>query len=157
MKIVAFMQNQWFKNPERVKATIARTIEKEAARGTRDAQAVREYYIAAFLFMGCLTVRRLKMALGEDLCDSIIWEEQSPEIGGKSSSVFPPDFVHIRRVLGIHDPSHVVAFGVHAQGALLEIQQRDQSRWKLILAPHPAARQENVMERLKLVPLALQS
>lgn len=40
MRIVAFLQNQWFKDPEGVKAMFAQHPER------------RERYISAFLFMG---------------------------------------------------------------------------------------------------------
>lgn len=93
MKILAFLQNQWFKDPEGVKAMFAEHPER------------RERYIEAFLFMGCLTGRRLKSALGEELCNQIVWEEISPEIGGHASSKFPPDLAHI---IGKHKPDVVI-------------------------------------------------
>jgi hypothetical protein len=79
MKIVAFLQNMWVRNPES-----ARRILKRAPQ-------VRERLIAYSLFAGCLTGRRLKAALGEELCQSIVWEEASPVIADNAKDYHPPD------------------------------------------------------------------
>lgn len=63
MTIVVILQNQWFKDPEGIRAMFAEHPER------------RERYIEAFLFMGCLTGKRLRSAFGDELCDEIIWEE----------------------------------------------------------------------------------
>lgn len=142
MKIVAFLQNQWFNNPERVRQIFLRQPE------------AREFYIAAFLFMGCLTGRRLQKVFGEQLCEQIIWEEQSPQIGGKASSKFPADACHIRRVIAKHKPDIILAFGQSAKDALLEIRREGSchesiATWKLIIGPHPAARMKDLPARLE--------
>ena len=121
-KILAFLQNQWFREPEKVKAIMERNPGK------------RNWFIGTYLFMGCLTGRRLEAALGEDLCNEIIWEEVSPEIGGKSSSAFPADLPHIRRAIEQHKPDVILAFGKIAKDALQCMGI------KAIFGPHPAAR-----------------
>lgn len=124
MRIVAFLQNQWFKDPEGVKAMFAEHPER------------RERYIEAFLFMGCLTGRRLKSVFGEDLCDGIIWEEASREVGGKSQSLFAADRQHMMAVIRKHNPTVILCFGkIAAEGVKslpIEIP--------VIYGPHPAAR-----------------
>lgn len=151
MKIVAFLQNQWFKEPERIKWTIERTIEREKERGARGktADEVREYYLAAFLFWGCLTGQRLKKALGE-LTNQIVWEEVSREIGGSSSSCFPPDLAHVRDVLDRHKPEVVLTFGKLALEGLGAVR-KPRDRFRIISSPHPASRSPDVPIRLKEV------
>lgn len=83
MVILAILQNQWFRNPAKAREIYERNPE------------LRNKLIAGFLFSGCLTGRRLQSAFG-DLCDSIIWEESSPEIGGFSVSKFTHDPEHIK-------------------------------------------------------------
>ena len=90
MKIVAILQNQWFKNPESAK----RIYERHAADRVHCAK-----FRAAALFMGCLTGRRIRQAFGEDMRHVIAYEEASPEIGGTASSAFPADPEHIRRAI----------------------------------------------------------
>lgn len=137
MTTVAFLQNQWFRNPERVREIFARRPED------------REYYISAFLFMGCLTGQRLQKAFGEELCEEIIWEEQSPEIGDKASAKFMADKQHIQRVIDKHQPESILTFGVAASAALVVIKESTQADWRLICGPHPAARLPDIMQRLE--------
>lgn len=124
MKILAFLQNQWFKNPERVKAIMDRNPER------------RNQLIGTYLFMGCLTGQRLTVALGESLCDEIIWEECSKEVGGKSSASFPADFAHICEAINTHNPDVILAFGKTAGDALRKVSPNQ----LVIYGPHPAAR-----------------
>lgn len=136
MKIVAFLQNQWFKDPEGIKAMFAEHPER------------RERYIEAFLFMGCLTGRRLKSAFGEELCDRIVWEEISPEIGSHASSKFPPDPEHIEAVIRKHQPDVVVCFGKLASDGLrktiVRLGPEPISGFRILYGPHPAARQNPI-------------
>ncbi len=151
-KIVAFLQNQWFRDPERVKSIIAETTKREADRRTAD--EIREWYIACFLFMGCLTGRRLRSSLGEELTSLIVWEECSREIGGYSASAFPSDLNHMRDVLNRHNPDAVVAYGKIASDAL-QIISNERKSLRVIYAPHPAARHGSVMSDLIRVKRAL--
>lgn len=134
MKIVAFLQNMWFRDPERMKKIFVDQFHSD-----------REHFIRTWLFWSCLTGKRLRSIFGEDLCDEIIWEEQSPEIGGKSSASFPADYSHIRRVLTKHQPQIVIAFGVKAKQALCKIKTEDRANWEFLSAPHPAARSPNTV------------
>lgn len=139
MKIVAILQNQWFKNPAKIKQMIA---ERELTYPN-----AREFYIKTFLFWGCLTGKRLQQNLGEDYCKEIIWEECSKEIGACASARFPADITHIQSVIDKHKPTHIIAFGQIAKDALMQIYaKRD---FILLLAPHPAARQSGVIKQLK--------
>ena len=134
MKILAFLQNQWFKDPERIKA-----IYDERPH-------LRNEFIRQFLFMGCLTGRRLSKAFGDEICQQhIIWEEVSPQIGGHASSVFPADHEHIAAALEKHKPTVIVALGKVAIEALSP--DRIPFKCQIFYGPHPAAR-NNPMPRL---------
>jgi hypothetical protein len=121
--IVAFLQNQWFKEPDKIRAMYARNPEKREALNKR------------FLFYKSLTGKRLKLAFGEELCNSIIWEECSREIGGKSSASFPADLDHMRAVIEKHQPSLMLAFGGIAREAVPKVWT---GQW--VGYSHPAAR-----------------
>ena len=131
MKIVAFLQNQWVNDPERLRQMIART------------PAVRTRFLMYALFQS-FTGKRLKQVFGEE-CMEWEWDEASPKIGGYSSSSFPADPEHIRSVLAEHEPDVVLTFGKTAEKALKKIA----GDIKLISGPHPAARQNDVLERLR--------
>lgn len=146
MKIVAILQNQWFKDPVRVK----RIIEE----AEKDHPNAREFYIKTFLFWGCLTGRRLRKILGEEYCEEIVWEECSRQIGGCASSRFPADIEHIKQVIAKHKPRIVIAFGQLAKDALMQLyyNNTDESGaqdYVLLIAPHPAARQGDVIQQLR--------
>lgn len=136
MKIIAFLQNAWFRDPEGVKAMFAESPER------------RERYISASLFMGCLTGKRLKAIFGEELCDAIVWEEISPEIGSHASSRFPADPAHIERVLRKHNPDVVLCFGKLASEGLRKtlstLNKELLNGFSIIDGPHPAARQHAI-------------
>jgi hypothetical protein len=132
ISIVAFLQNQWFKDPERAKLAFEKM-------GTANRHLLVEYA----LFRGCLTGRRLRAALGSDLCDEITWEETTTEIGGKASSVFPPQPDHIRGVIERHRPVIVLTFGKIARESVGPL-------WNgtIFSAPHPAARGSDTVRLL---------
>lgn len=139
--ILAFLQNQWFKDPEGIKAIMAENPER------------RNRYIQAYLFMGCVTGQRLKQALGEKLCNDIIWEEASPKIAGRSSGAFPADVDHITSAIIKFKPQIVLAFGqIAIQGVEAAVATQlehypEPIDFRFITGPHPAARM-NVMGRL---------
>jgi hypothetical protein len=137
-RVVAFLQNQWFKNPKHV-----RRIYAEHA-GDMDRRARLN---ARFLFYKSLTGRRLRDAFGS-LCATIVWEESSPEIGGESSARFNIDRVHILRVLEHFEPRIVLGFGGPAVAELHHMANAG-APWRLICGPHPAARQATVPEQLR--------
>lgn len=136
VRVLCILQNQWFKDPEAVKKIFDRWPHK------------RNYLIASYLFMGCLTGRRLRSAFGEELCDEIIWEEASPQVGGVSSSRFPADPKHIADAIIKHQPSIVIALGSIASSgvmaAMSRIVQDERFQFQLITGPHPAARQDPI-------------
>lgn len=147
MKILAIMQNQWFKHPARMKRMLETTFKGD-----------RERFIKKLLFFGCRSGKNLRAAFGEELCDSIIWEEASTEMGGKASSSFPPDPDHIARVLNKHKPDVVIPFGKTALAGLLASVQAGllgSQDFIVIGAPHPAARQPDVMARLREIAARL--
>lgn len=142
--ILAFLQNQWFRNPARIQQIINDTTARET---DRTPESIREWYIKTFLFFGCLTGRRLKKHLGEELCDLIIWEETSKEIGNTASSCFAPDYSHICEVINRHHPAIILMFGRIASNALLCVNY---DCIKLACC-HPAARGAYVCSELDIL------
>lgn len=132
MKILAVMQNQWFRDPEAVRRIMGKRPQW------------RRQLIARFLFAGCRSGRVLKSVFGERI-NEIVWEEASPEIGGHASSAFPADPVHLRAVLDDVKPDVVLAFGKIASNALLDLVPAE----KLVVGPHPTARGPDVMPLLR--------
>jgi hypothetical protein len=125
MKILAILQNQWFKNPEIAERMYARRPD------------LRNEYIRRFLFMGCRTGQVLQQVFGEDLCRQIVWEEASPKIAGMSSGVFPADPEHIRKAIDRHKPDVILCFGKVARDG---VKALDLSI-PVHCGPHPTARQ----------------
>src|SRR5580704_11561463 len=90
MTILAFLQCQWFKDPDRARRLLARYCDDEE-RG-------RNRFLRDMLFLGCLTGKRLQAVFGE-MCSKITWEEASDNIAGKSSGVFPADPQHMAQAI----------------------------------------------------------
>lgn len=135
--ILALMQNQWFKNPERAKMLMKKYEEHEKGR---------HVFIQDMLFFGCLTGQRILKAFGEDFArERIIYEEVSKEIGGHSSSVFPADKEHIQEVLEKHKPDILITFGQVATKGVIGLELP--TIW--IQAPHPASRGADIIQVLK--------
>lgn len=107
MIILVLLQNQWFNEPERVKEIYQQNPEH------------RNRFVASFLFMGCLTGKRLQQAWGEDLCDKLIYEEASPEITGQASASPPADLQHIIKAILDVKPDVIVTLGRTATNGLL--------------------------------------
>lgn len=152
MIILAFLQNQWFENPELTRRMYAEHPER------------RNRYIQAFLFMGCLSGRRLKEALGQDLCGQIIWEEASPQIAGHSAAAFPPDPKHIAQAIENFKPDIILAFGRIASDGLEEAIRKlsnvgdnfvngwpEHVPFTIIKGPHPASRGLELPAQLRKV------
>jgi hypothetical protein len=143
VKLLAFLQNQWFHNP----AKVERLMQVYPDR--------RESMIRFALFRGCLTGRRLKAAFGEDLCDQIIWEEASPKITGRASDCPPADPAHMAAAIARHQPDVIMTFGRIAEMGMAGIQV---PRATLRLhGPHPAARGNQTTIQLAHMAEALQS
>jgi len=133
MKIVAFLQNLWVQNPERVKEMFARHPDG------------REYMLRMLLFRGGKTGKILRSLLGEDLIHKIVWEESTTEISGNANAVFPADLAHIRRVINKHRPEAVVTFGRIASKAVFLVSngmlaEPADFTFELFCVPHPCAR-----------------
>jgi len=169
-KILTFLQNQWFHDPARAREIFRRYPDQ------------RNSLIARYLFAGCLTGKRLRTAFGDDLCDQIVWEEVSPEIGAEASSKFPPDPQHITCAIMKFKPSVVVALGKIAVDGVWQTMRmmHQQTRWEycssdvcrsvtglaptmhscrsvqftLITGPHPADRRDP-MPRLREIAAEL--
>jgi len=139
LRIVAFLQNTWVRDPENLKRIYAEV----AARGNVDVAKHRNCMITYMLFAGCLSGRRLKAAFGEELCYEIYWEEASTEITGTPSAKVTADPEHIRRVLESQQPDVVLCFGRIACNAVEPL-------WNgvLLRAPHPAARGDHIVPAL---------
>lgn len=135
MKTVAFLQNMWVRDPERVKQMLADGV-------ARFGEKYRHRLTATFLFAGCQTGRRLRRELG-DRCESILWEEASREVLGNPRDVPVADLAHITTVIRTEEPQLVLAFGAVARAAILPLaHQRGVTlpHFHLIGSPHPAAR-----------------
>lgn len=130
MKVLAILQNQWFRDPDHVREILERTPQ------------ARRRIIHYALFAGCRTGRVLKAGLGEEWCRKIVWEEASPQIGGEASSVFPADPAHIRAVIYEVKPTVILALGkvahdgVNALMPMLDIVPAI----TIINSTHPTAR-----------------
>ena len=147
-KILAFLECQWFRNPDAVRAIYA----KHASDFDRRAKLN-----ARFLFRESLTGKRLHQAFGE-LCREIIWEEVSREIGGKSSAAFPADTEHMCAVLNHHRPCAVLVFGKIAHEGMSRIDCDGADRpYRIICGPHPAARYPSVLADLSSMKLRLEA
>jgi hypothetical protein len=131
LKILAFLQNQWVNEPEKVAAMIARNPK------------TRPRIIKYALFQSH-TGHRLKQVFGDE-CIEWEWDNASPQIGGHSSSCFPADPEHIKAVLEEHRPDVVLTFGKVASDAL----KKTCNSFKLIVGPHPAARKDNILMQLE--------
>lgn len=142
MKVLAILQNQWFKDPERMKLMLANTFKGDRPR-----------FIRTFLFWSCLTGKRLTSAFGEDTCDRIVWENASPEIGGEASSKFDADPAHVASVIDRERPDVVMGFGkIAAQAINGSVGRLSGDVWERITfieLPHPAARHATVMAELR--------
>lgn len=124
MIIVAYLQNQYFNEPDRIKAIYAAHPDKRLELNKR------------YLFFSCRTGQVLREALGEDLCDQILWDNASPEIGSYSASKFKADPVHIRGVIEEVKPDLVLAFGKISCEAIKNLELSI----PILYGPHPAAR-----------------
>jgi hypothetical protein len=132
MKILAFLQNAWVREPDRVQKIYS------------DFPEQRSSITAKLLFAGGKTGRVLRHAFGPEYCSAIIWEEASTYISGNSKEVVPADLVHIRKVIKQHQPRLIIGFGNIARDALIIINPR----CGCLFAPHPAARQPDTFRRL---------
>ena len=139
MKILAFLQNQWFKDPKRVKEIYARNPNR------------RQLLNARFLLYRSLTGKRIEKTFGK-LIDEIIWENASPEIGGRSNTRFKADLDHMYKIIEEEHPDVILAFGMVASQAMIDMKEDHDAtkEFKLICGPHPAARYPVIDELRKM-------
>jgi hypothetical protein len=137
LRVVAFLQNMWIKNPDKFQRQLDR-CESDEHR-----EKLRSRAIAYALFAGCITGRRLRSALG-DWCDRIVWEEASPIIADNPRDYHPPDERHIKGVLIKHMPEVVLCFTRRGEDVIRRL-----CSCHVISAPHPAARHATVMNDLE--------
>ena len=151
MKILVFLQNQWFDNPDKVR----QIFERHPGR--------RSNLIKGYLFAGCLTGRRLREAWGDDLCNAIVWENASPQIGDKSSASFPADLEHMHRAIEEEKPQVVVSLGKTAEEALRKIVSQswasppNRPTYFYLYGPHPASRKPNVIQKLQEIAVLMKT
>ena len=155
IKTVAFLQNQWFKDPDRIRQWLD-------GKPKEDRPRFRRMHVATALFAGCLTGRRIRKAFGDNIMHQVLWENASPQIASKSSGRFKPDLGHVMDTIMELDPDIILAFGrlaeacvknalafLHGNGWQLhrQLMRGDgtgrQLRLTLITGPHPAARGAN--------------
>ena len=143
MKIVAFLQNMWVRDPVKTRQAFDRYTTGR----------LREAFIAHALFSGCVTGRRLRHAFG-DLCDVIVWEEPSPVIADNPRDYFPPDPKHVAAVLRKHGPDIVLCFSRRAELDIFNLLPKGCS---FVSCPHPAARGAHVIADLDAAALRLRN
>ena len=155
--VVAFLQNLWFRNPERMKLIYDKYIAREEpGKG-------RQRFIRDFLFFGCLTGKRLDAAFepvfGDQWRRRIVWEESHQQWGGESSACFEYDADHMRQVMLDHKPDVVMLFGKVALGGWKagKLETATDRRLVIIEGPHPAARGADVPIQLRHMAYVLQS
>jgi hypothetical protein len=135
VKIVAFLQNLWVKDPEKMRQIFDRHPGFES----------RAYMLRTLLMRGGRTGKILKATLGMETINQIIWEETTTQIAGDPKTIFPADLSHIRKVLNFYKPEAVVTFGriasksvfLVANGMLAEPAE---FTFELLCVPHPCAR-----------------
>ena len=127
--ILGLLQNQWARDPQRVRETFAR-------------QPDQRHMLIRRMLARSLSGRRLKRALGPWF-DIITWEEASPEITATSSESPPPDPAHVQAVIDKIKPCLVFAFGRQAQQCMLTVGGPG-----VMGLPHPASRDAHARKRL---------
>lgn len=132
MIILAFLQNLWVKEPDRVKKLLELYPDK------------RNIILKKLLFKGGKSGRVIRCAFGPDLIDKIIFDECTKEIAGDSKTICPPDNGHISYTINMIDPDVIVTFGNIAYKAVSSITKR-----KIIKCMHPAARHKHTFLQIK--------
>lgn len=130
--VVAFLQNVWHPQPERIHAFIERFGRKVA--------------LPRLLFgLGSKTGKVLLEWVGEGLCGHIIWEETSPEVTGTAAGCPKYSLPHMRAVIEEHSPDVVLLFGERARTAWEAMEYPH----KAFSYPHPARAPRVALEALR--------
>lgn len=132
MKIVAFLQNQWWKNPKRIKEELERAPDPEKYRRR----------LLTWGLSQCKTGKVLEKLLvpviGAEAFENIYWENSSREFGGRSTCKFPPDPKHMQEVINTQDPAVILCFGGIAKKGLDQCTVLEDT--DVLYAVHPASR-----------------
>jgi hypothetical protein len=145
MKIVAFMQNMWLKDPE----SFRRSYERQHALSVAAAENYRSRIIRYALFAGCISGRRLKVAFGDELCDRIIWDETTREVADNPRTILPVDLNHISDRIQDTHAEVIITFGAIARDAVDQIKLPfHRGAGTIINCVHPAARGPDTMLKL---------
>lgn len=145
MKILCILQNQWFKDPERVKKMLE----------GRD-ETFRRAFIKRALFHSCRTGKVLQQVFGDAWIDQMTFEEASREIGDHSASKFKHDPGHILKVVREVAPDLILAFGKVAEDAVSAVMWGCKSPTR-IYGPHPTARGDDTIFRLQAMRKRLEA
>lgn len=122
MKILAFLQNPWFRP-----GTSQRHIRMYAENQSFHRKVL---YLSA-------TGRALHRAFGEELYGQIVWENACPRHGTERRAKMPYDLVHMARVLVLEKPELIICFGREAKMGMNKLMSEP---WPNVLyAPHPMA------------------
>jgi hypothetical protein len=140
LKILAFLQNQWFENPERAEALYARWGPE------------KRHKLNAMLLAASPTGRRLERSFG-DLYGEILWDEASLVRSARPNVRVKADPEHMARVLVAERPKVVLLFGAVAQdgwGPTLSIAGPLLGGYEMIMlrGPHPVARGKDTRPEL---------
>jgi hypothetical protein len=151
MKILAFLQNMWVNEPEKVKELVKTTDWNRLV-----------YW---FLFRGCKTGQVIKQVFGE-LANKIIYDETTREIAGDPKTTFKPDLKHMHLSILKHKPDIIITFGKIAENAMMEylcnkeyFTERTADNYSISVIhrlPHPAAASRNPQYMLHLKHAAKQ-
>ena len=145
MSVLVLMQNLWVKEPDRLRATLARHPE------------ARRRIIKSLLFMGCKTGRILLADWGEYVCQHCEWEESTAKIADNPKTIFQPDVGHIAAVLNAVHPEIVVLLGRQATNDFAEAHGKctDNFPVNVLPAQHPCAHSPFVRTRLQEIGVVL--
>jgi Uracil DNA glycosylase superfamily. len=144
--VVAFLQNTWVKNPEKLREMFSKRDEE-----------FRLQMIKSLLFEGgSLTGKRLSAAFGWEICKKIIWEEGSTLITNNPRQFVPPEENHIKEVIEKHKPDLVISFGKANEKAIMNLCDKGMD-YPVIYLPHPAARQYDTVAKLKKAKEVIES
>lgn len=139
---LAFLQNMWVKDPERVRKAIE-----------EDGEEFRRRFMRYALFAGCKTGRMITKAFGKSLVEAMEFEETTRVISGNPKEILPVDLVHMRNAIELHKPKVIIAFGAIAHNAMAQIPHAA----KYIQAHHPASRHPDSYQNLVTAAKTLNS
>lgn len=146
MVVLAFLQNMWVKDPEKVQQSLDRHL---------DNPMFWNRMTKGLLFSGCKTGRVLIQTFGTDLIENIIFDECTKEICNNPKTIPTPDLIHIETTLLRLKPDIIITFGKIAFNTINnftpELQARTILNYRIIEAPHPAARQPITINKLREV------